>query len=99
MSDFVGLARHPSRRLWGQRLERLRRQRSVILGYHGISRSPRRHDLSLLLTHPLRFQAQLESLLEAGFQFVTAAELARLADGLEPPPGYAAITFDDGMRN
>lgn len=99
MSDLLSVARHPTRRLWIQRLERLHRQRSVILGYHGISRSPRRHDLSLLLTHPSRFRTQLESLLEAGFKFVTAVELARLADGGEPPPGYAAITFDDGMRN
>ncbi|HTA98472.1 MAG TPA: polysaccharide deacetylase family protein [Solirubrobacteraceae bacterium] len=99
MSDLVSLARHPTRQLWIDRLERLHRQRSVILGYHGISRSRRRHDLNLLLTHPSRFQTQLESLLEAGFEFVTAAELARLGDGGEPPPGYAAITFDDGMRN
>jgi peptidoglycan/xylan/chitin deacetylase (PgdA/CDA1 family) len=99
MSDLVSLARHPSRRLWIHRLEHLHRQRSVILGYHGISRSRRRHDLNLLLTHPSRFRTQLESLLEAGFEFVTAAELARLANGGEPPPGYAAITFDDGMRN
>jgi peptidoglycan/xylan/chitin deacetylase (PgdA/CDA1 family) len=99
MSDLASLARLPVRRLWIHRLERLRSQRSVILGYHGISQSSRRHDLSLLLTHPLRFRAQLESLLEAGFEFVTAAQLARLADGKEPPPGYAVITFDDGMRN
>jgi peptidoglycan/xylan/chitin deacetylase (PgdA/CDA1 family) len=99
MSELLSVARHPSRRLWIHRLERLHRQRSVILGYHGISRSRRWHDLSLLLTHPSRFRTQLELLLEAGFEFVTAAELARLADGGEPPPGYAAITFDDGMRN
>jgi peptidoglycan/xylan/chitin deacetylase (PgdA/CDA1 family) len=99
MPDLLSFARHPTRRFWIHRLERLRRQRSVILGYHGISRSRRRHDLSLLLTPPSKFRTQLESLLEAGFEFVTAAQLARLAGGGEPPPGYAAITFDDGMRN
>jgi peptidoglycan/xylan/chitin deacetylase (PgdA/CDA1 family) len=71
----------------------------VILGYHGITRSPLRQDLSLLLVRPARFRAQIESLLEAGFRFVTVAELARLGAGGEPPPGYAAISFDDGMRN
>lgn len=35
----------------------------------------------------------------AGFRFVTLAELARLSDGGVPPPGFAAITFDDGMLN
>lgn len=71
----------------------------MILGYHGITRAPLRHDLSMLLVRPERFRAQIELLLEAGFQFVTVAELARLAAVGEPPAGYAAISFDDGMRN
>jgi peptidoglycan/xylan/chitin deacetylase (PgdA/CDA1 family) len=71
----------------------------VILGYHGITRSSRRHDLSMLLVSPARFRAQIELLLEGGFTFVTVAQMARLAAGGEPPPGYAAISFDDGMRN
>jgi peptidoglycan/xylan/chitin deacetylase (PgdA/CDA1 family) len=71
----------------------------VILGYHGVARSSLRRDLSLLLLDPSRFRAQLELLVNAGFEFVTVAELARLAAGGEPPPGYAAISFDDGMRN
>jgi peptidoglycan/xylan/chitin deacetylase (PgdA/CDA1 family) len=71
----------------------------VILGYHGIAQSAIRHDLSMLLVSPSRFRAQIELLLEAGFSFVTVAELARLAAGGEPPAGYAAISFDDGLRN
>jgi peptidoglycan/xylan/chitin deacetylase (PgdA/CDA1 family) len=71
----------------------------VILGYHGITRAPIRQDLSMLLVRPERFRAQIELLLQAGFEFVTVAELARLAGGGEPPAGYAAISFDDGMRN
>ncbi len=71
----------------------------MILGYHGITRAPRRHDLSMLLVSPSRFRAQIELLLAAGFTFVTVAELARLAAGGEPPAGYAAISFDDGLRN
>ncbi len=58
-----------------------------------------RDDLSLLQVSPTRFRAQLELLLDAGFCFVTLAELVRRADGGVPEPGLAAITFDDGMRN
>jgi peptidoglycan/xylan/chitin deacetylase (PgdA/CDA1 family) len=75
------------------------RRRSVVLGYHGVAESRRRDDLSLLLLSPQRFSSQLEMLSAAGFRFVTLVELARLADGGPPPPGLAAITFDDGMRN
>jgi peptidoglycan/xylan/chitin deacetylase (PgdA/CDA1 family) len=86
-------------RLWIDRVERIRRSRSVILGFHGIGRSSLRQDLSLLQVRPSRFRAQIELLLDAGFTFVTVAELARLGAGREPPPGFAAISFDDGMRN
>src|ERR1700682_5082769 len=75
------------------------RRRSVILGYHGVAQSRRRDDLSLLLLAPERFRSQLELLQAAGFRFVTLVELVRLADGGVPPPGLAAVTFDDGMRN
>lgn len=91
--------RRPGHRVWVAGVQRLRRGRSVILGYHGVARSSLRQDLSLLLLNPSRFRAQLELLVDAGFEFVTVAELARLAGGGEPPPGYAAISFDDGMRN
>jgi peptidoglycan/xylan/chitin deacetylase (PgdA/CDA1 family) len=92
------LPRH-TQRLWVGRVRQLRRGQSVILGYHGVTRSPLRHDLSLLLVSPAKFRAQIELLLEAGFTFVTVAQLVKLAGGGEPPPGYAAISFDDGMRN
>jgi peptidoglycan/xylan/chitin deacetylase (PgdA/CDA1 family) len=71
----------------------------VILGYHGIATVPRRDDLFLLQLSPERLRAGVEMMLAAGFQFVTVAELARLAGGGPPPPGLAAVTFDDGMRN
>jgi len=58
-----------------------------------------RDDLSLLQVSPDRFRTHLELLLAGGFHFVTMAELARRADRGTPPPGLAAITFDDGMRN
>src|SRR5438270_11346144 len=80
-------------------LEQVRRRRPVVLGYHGVAPSRRRDDLSMLLVAPDRFRAQVEMLLAAGFSFVTLAELARLGAGGMPPPGLAALTFDDGMRN
>jgi peptidoglycan/xylan/chitin deacetylase (PgdA/CDA1 family) len=46
---------------------------------------------------PDRFKAQVELLLDAGFDFVTVAELLERADGSSPPPGSAALSFDDGL--
>jgi peptidoglycan/xylan/chitin deacetylase (PgdA/CDA1 family) len=89
----------PVRQPWVKTLERIRRRRSVVLGYHGVAESRLREDLSLLHVSPARFRAQLELLLVAGFDFVTLAELARRANGGVPEPGLAAVTFDDGMRN
>jgi peptidoglycan/xylan/chitin deacetylase (PgdA/CDA1 family) len=80
-------------------LERIRRRRAVVLGYHGVAQSRLSDDLSLLQVSPDRFRRQLELLLAAGFEFVTLAELARRAAGGTPEPGLAAVTFDDGMRN
>ena len=93
------MLQRPGHRLWLDRAQRVRHNRSVILGYHGITRSSLRHDLSMLLVSPTRFRAQVELLLEAGFSFVTVAELAKLAATGKPPVGYAAISFDDGLRN
>jgi peptidoglycan/xylan/chitin deacetylase (PgdA/CDA1 family) len=80
-------------------LAQIRRRRSVVLGYHGVDEVRRRDDLSRLILSPDRFRAQIEMLLGAGFRFLTLVELARLADGRTPPPGFAVVTFDDGMRN
>lgn len=85
-------------RLWVGALERIRRRRSVILGYHGIATAGLLDDLSLLLVPPARFRRQLELMLAAGFRFVTLAQLVEEGVG-EPPPGFAVVTFDDGMRN
>jgi peptidoglycan/xylan/chitin deacetylase (PgdA/CDA1 family) len=96
-SAIVGRGR--LERLWIQALTKMRLTRSVVLGYHGISETRRQDDLSMLQVSPDRFRSQLELLLAAGFDFVTVAELARQAGGGVPPPGLAAVTFDDGMRN
>lgn len=86
-------------RLWARALEQIAKRRSVVLGYHGVADVPRRQDLHFLQVPPARFAAQLDLLAQAGFRFVTVAQLARLAKGETPPPGYAAISFDDGLRN
>lgn len=71
----------------------------MILGYHGVAVCPRKDDLFLLQLAPVKFRAQLEMMQAAGFRFMTVAELAREAGGSAPPPGLAAVSFDDAMRN
>jgi peptidoglycan/xylan/chitin deacetylase (PgdA/CDA1 family) len=71
----------------------------VILGYHGVARCSRKDDPFLLSIAPGKFRLQLEMMLDAGFRFVTVAELVRAAGGGTPPPGLAAVSFDDAMRN
>lgn len=80
-------------------LRAIRNRRSVVLGYHGVSRADLAHDLSRLQVPPETFRKQVVLLREAGFRFVTMAELVSCAAGSTPAPGMAAITFDDGMRN
>lgn len=79
-------------------LRAIARRRSIVLGYHGVGKSAFADDLSRLLVDPAVFRLQLTLLVDAGFRFITVAELARSLDG-PPPPGLAVITFDDGMRN
>jgi peptidoglycan/xylan/chitin deacetylase (PgdA/CDA1 family) len=75
------------------------RTRPAILGYHGIGVCSRADDPSLLQISPTLFEAQLRLMLTAGFHFVTVAELAaKLAAGASAD-GFAALSFDDGMRN
>jgi peptidoglycan/xylan/chitin deacetylase (PgdA/CDA1 family) len=84
---------------WTAALRHLCRKRAVILGYHGVADCPRKDDEFMLQVPPAKFRAQLEMMLLAGYRFVTVAELARRAAGRRPPPGLAAVSFDDGMRN
>jgi peptidoglycan/xylan/chitin deacetylase (PgdA/CDA1 family) len=86
----------PHRRL---PLRELAARRSLILAYHGVGPSLSADDPNFLRVPADRFRAQVESLLHAGFELVTVAELAARADGGEPPPGLAAISFDDGMED
>jgi peptidoglycan/xylan/chitin deacetylase (PgdA/CDA1 family) len=80
-------------------LRLLARRRSVILGYHGVAAVPPEEDPYRLQLPPAMFRAQVEMLSQAGFRFLTVAGLVREASGGTPPPGLAAVSFDDGLRN
>jgi peptidoglycan/xylan/chitin deacetylase (PgdA/CDA1 family) len=95
----AGRSANAIRETWTRALRRVAHSRSAILGYHGIASSSRREDPFLLSVTPARFRLQLETMLAAGFRFMTVAELAAAAAGRRPPPALAAVSFDDGMRN
>lgn len=80
-------------------LRALSRRRSVILGYHGVAASEPGHDPHNLRVAPQMFRTQVELLLEAGFELVTVAGLAQRLHAGQPPPGLAALSFDDGMED
>ncbi|MEA2387819.1 MAG: hypothetical protein QOG41_592 [Thermoleophilaceae bacterium] len=69
------------------------------VGYHGVDHISPADDPENLCVPPDRFRAQLELLIEAGFEIVTVAELAERAGGGEPPPGLASLSFDDGLED
>ena len=80
-------------------LSALARRRSVLLAYHGVApRAPELDPHNLSVT-PAAFRAQVELLIDAGFEIVTVADLAERAAGGRPPAGLAALSFDDGMDN
>ncbi|HEX8065108.1 MAG TPA: polysaccharide deacetylase family protein [Thermoleophilaceae bacterium] len=81
---------------WTRTARELCRRRSAILCYHGVAPASLSEDPTFQRVRPERFRAQVELLLEAGFELVTVAELAERAGGGEPPPGLAALSFDDG---
>lgn len=80
-------------------LRALRERRSVMLAYHGVSTSLLGEDPHNLRVAPERFRAQVELLLEAGFELLTVADLADRARGGTPPAGLATLSFDDGMED
>jgi len=80
-------------------LRALAARRSLMLAYHGVSPSSPDEDPHNLRVAPDRFRAQVELLLEAGFELLTVAELAERAGSGDPPPGLATLSFDDGMED
>jgi peptidoglycan/xylan/chitin deacetylase (PgdA/CDA1 family) len=78
-------------------LARMRAGPARILGYHGIDEVDPRHDPLRLYVGPGKFAAQVRGLQHRGYEFVTMSEFADRMQGRgEPPPGVAALTFDDG---
>jgi peptidoglycan/xylan/chitin deacetylase (PgdA/CDA1 family) len=80
-------------------VRRLAARRSVVVGGHGVAAVAPGHDPENLCVHPDRFRAQVELLLEGGFRLVTVSALVDAGEGDPPPPGLAALSFDDGMDN
>jgi peptidoglycan/xylan/chitin deacetylase (PgdA/CDA1 family) len=76
-----------------------RARRSAIVGYHGVGPFAAGEDPRYLRVPTARFRAQVELLRDAGFEFLTVAELAARAGGGPPPPGLVALSFDDGMAD
>jgi peptidoglycan/xylan/chitin deacetylase (PgdA/CDA1 family) len=68
-------------------------KRPVVLAYHGVG--PPHGDAARLLITLDRLESQIRFLQRRGYRFRTAEELA---DGGEPGPGIAVLTFDDGFR-
>lgn len=71
----------------------------MILAYHSVDSRPRYDDPGFLCVPPDRFRAHIELLLDAGFSFVTVAELAERMRGVAPPTGLASLSFDDGLQD
>jgi O-antigen/teichoic acid export membrane protein/peptidoglycan/xylan/chitin deacetylase (PgdA/CDA1 family) len=86
-------------RLASRALRRLRRRRSVVFGYHGVGPVAQGEDPAFLRIPTESFRRQLQLLIDAGFELTTVADLAERAAGGTPPPGLAALSFDDGMQD
>ena len=82
---------------WQLSLRTLAARRSLILCYHGVGPSKAGEDPHFLRVPPERFRRQVAALIDAGFELMTVADLVARAGGGDPPPGLAAISFDDGM--
>jgi len=75
--------------------------RVPVLMYHRVAPADEIGDsLPGLVVSPDLFTAQLQALVAAGWQSITAAQLAAdLAAGVMPPPRTFVITFDDGRSD
>jgi peptidoglycan/xylan/chitin deacetylase (PgdA/CDA1 family) len=89
----------PANRIAISVLRRLARTRSLILGYHGVAKVAAREDMFRLLVAPAQFATHIELVRAAGFRFTTVADLADQLGQSGPPPGLAAVSFDDGLRD
>jgi len=75
----------------------VRAGKPLILGYHGVGGVGLEHDPIALYVSPEALAAQVRKLQRRGYEFVTMSEFGdRLRAAGGPPPGVAALTFDDG---
>jgi peptidoglycan/xylan/chitin deacetylase (PgdA/CDA1 family) len=83
----------------GVRDSRWRRQRLLILCYHGISMDDEHDWNPMLYMSPDRFRERLTRLRDGGYRVLPLAEaIRRMYDGTLPPRAVA-ITFDDGAHD
>lgn len=76
-----------------------RRQRLMILCYHGISIDDEHHWNPMLYMSPERFHERLTRLRDGNYNVLPLAEaVRRMYDGTLPPRAVA-ITFDDGTQD
>jgi peptidoglycan/xylan/chitin deacetylase (PgdA/CDA1 family) len=68
----------------------------LVLGYHCLGQVAKEHDPSRLAVAPARFEAQVRSLLDRGYELVTVSQFVERLHDLGPPRGVCALTFDDG---
>lgn len=76
--------------------------RVPILMYHYVEYVKDKNDIirASLTIHPATFEAQIKTLKDAHYTFLTASELANVLDGKKPIPRKPIIlTFDDGYED
>lgn len=78
----------------------MRNGKALILGYHGIGSVDPTHDPMRLYVPTDSLVDHVETLQRRGYEFVTMSAFAdRLRAEGAPPPGVAALTFDDGTAD
>ena len=68
----------------------------VVLAYHAVGDVSPEHDPDRLVQPPEMLERQLRSLVNRGYEFLTAADFARRLRAGSPLDGTCAVTFDDG---
>lgn len=72
------------------------KNKAVVLTYHHISPKP----YSFITIKPERFEEDIKTLIDSGFNFISIRQLINAMNGVEALPDNAvAITFDDGLES
>lgn len=77
-------------------IERVRRPRASV-AYHGVGSVTDAEDPATLVVSPTNLASHVDALLDRKYRFLTASEVA--AEGGDPGPGTAMLTFDDGWQS